>query len=190
MIVNLRLRLSVAISGDVYLRKGQHILAQAILRRSLNIAEQIGDASIMSVAFANLGILSARFGDLPEAEAYFKRGITLVEQVNDLVYVSLWQGCQAHILQDQGKLDEAKVSLRRALAISRAMNFTPCIGVALVVLGQLHIAQALVVRENNSGSTGTLKRPTTPSYAHLLRKAKISLQRALSSRRVGSRDKN
>ena len=64
--------------------------------------------SIMSVAFANLGVLSARFGDLPEAEAYFKRGITLVEQVNDPVYVSLWQSCQAHILQDQGKMNEAK----------------------------------------------------------------------------------
>ena len=60
--------------GDVYLRKGEHILAQATLRRSLSIAERIGDASIMSVAFANLGILAARFGDLSEAEACFKQG--------------------------------------------------------------------------------------------------------------------
>jgi DNA-binding SARP family transcriptional activator/predicted negative regulator of RcsB-dependent stress response len=177
-------RLEIAIicvnTGDVYLREGELMLAQATLRRSLSIAERIGDASIMSVTFANLAILAARLGDLPEAEACFKRGITLAEQVNDPVYVSLWQGCQAPILQDQGKTNEAKVSLRRALKISRAMNFTPCIGIALVVLGQLRIAQALAVQENDSGSTRTLQRPATSSYTHLLQKARISLQRALS----------
>ena len=166
--------------GDVYLRKGEHILAQATLRRSLSIAERIGDAAIMSVAFGNLGILAARFGDLPEAEACYKQALVLAEQVNDPVYVSLWQCLQAHILQDQGKMNEAKVSLCRALAISRAMNLTTCIGIALVVLGQLRIAQALVVQENNSGSTRTLKRLATSSYTHLLRKARISLQRALA----------
>jgi tetratricopeptide (TPR) repeat protein len=166
--------------GDVYMRKGEYVLAQSSLRRSLNIAEQIGDTVIMAVAFANLGVLSARFGDLPESEAYFKRGVTLVEQVNDPVYVSLWQSCQAPILQDQGKMNEAKASLRRALAISRTMNFTPCLGVALVVLGQLHITQALVVQDNNSGPTRTLKHPTRASNTHLLHKAKISLQRALA----------
>ena len=71
--------------GDVHLRKGEYILAQAVLRRSLSIAELIGDASIMSVAFGNLGILAARLGDLPEAEAYFKRAIILAERVNDHV---------------------------------------------------------------------------------------------------------
>ncbi|HXX78954.1 MAG TPA: tetratricopeptide repeat protein, partial [Ktedonobacteraceae bacterium] len=168
--------------GDVYMRKGEHILAQATLRRSLGIAERIGDASIMSVAFANLGVLSARFGNLSEAESYFQQGITLVEQVNDPVYVSLWLSCQTLILQEQGKPNEAMRSLCRALAISRAMNLTPCTGVALVILGQLHIAQALVVQENTSGSTRKVERPVTftNSYTHLLRKARISLQRALS----------
>jgi predicted ATPase/DNA-binding SARP family transcriptional activator len=164
--------------GDVYLRIGEHNLAQAALRRSLSIAERIGDTSIMSVAFANLGILSTRFGDLPEAEACYKQALVLAEQVNDPVYVSLWQSSQAPILQDQGKINEAKVSLRRALAISRAMNFTPCIGIALVVLAQLRVAQAVVVQEN--GSTEKVKRPTNSSYTHMLRKARVSLHRALS----------
>ncbi len=73
-----------------------------------------------------------------------------------------------------------RLSLRQALTISRAMNFTPCIGIALVVLGQLRIAQALVVQENDSGSPGTIKRPANSSYTHLLRRARISLQRALA----------
>jgi tetratricopeptide (TPR) repeat protein len=167
-------------TGDAYLREGEHMLAQAILRRSLSIAERIGDASIMSVVFGNLGILATRFGDLPEAEACFKQALAFAEQVNDPVYMSLWQGYQAPILQDQGKMNEATFSLRQALRISRTMNFTPCIGIALVVLGQLRIAQALAVRENDTGLTGTTKRSTTSSSTLLLRKARISLQRALS----------
>jgi predicted ATPase/DNA-binding SARP family transcriptional activator len=166
--------------GDVYLRKAEHTLAQASLRRSLSIAEQIGDASIMSVAFGNLGILSARFGDLPEAETCFKRGITLAEQVNDPVYVSLCHAYLTTVMQDQGKMNEAKLSLRRALTISRTMNFTPCIGIALVILGQLRIAQALVVQENDSDLLETIKRPANSSYTHLIRRARISLQRALA----------
>src|SRR5260370_7767389 len=69
--------------GDVYLRRSEHTSAQAALRRSLNIAEQVGDASIMSLAFGNLGMLSARFGDLAEAEAYFKPPLTLANQSHD-----------------------------------------------------------------------------------------------------------
>src|SRR6266566_9697853 len=166
--------------GDVHLRKGEHALAQAALRRSLSIAERIGDASIMSVAFGNLGILATRFGDLPEAEVHFKQALVLAEQVNDPVYISLWQGYQAPILQDQGRVNEAKLSLHRALTISRAMSFIPCIGIALVELGQLRIAQALVIHENDSDMRETIKRPTRSSKANLLRRAGITLQRALS----------
>jgi len=166
--------------GDVYLRKGEHILAQAALRRSLSIAERIGDASIMSVAFGNLGILSARIGNLSEAEACYKQALVLAEQINDPVYMSLWHAYLTTVMQDQGRVNEAKLSVRQALTIGRAMNFTICIGIALVELGQLHIAQALVVQENDSVSPGTIKRPANSSYTYLLRRARISLQRALA----------
>jgi DNA-binding SARP family transcriptional activator len=166
-------------TGDVYLREGEHMLAQAALRRSLSIAERIGDASIKSVSSGNLGILAARLGDLPEAEAYFTQALVLAEQVNDPVNMSLLQGYQVPSLLYQGKMNEAMLSLCRALTSSRAMNLTPCIGIALVVLGQLRIAQALLVQEKDNDSTRTLRRPTTSSYTHLLRKARISLQRAL-----------
>jgi tetratricopeptide (TPR) repeat protein len=66
------------------------------------------------------------------------------------------------------------------LAISRTRNLTTCIGITLVILGQLRLAQALLVEENISSSTRTLERLATSSYTHLLRKARISLQRALS----------
>ncbi len=165
--------------GDVYLRRSEHASAQVALRRSLNIAEQIGDASIMSVAFGNLGILSARFGDLAEAEAYYKRGLVLAEQINDPVYASLFYSFLATVAQDQGKINEAKTALCQALRISRAMSITPCIGVALVALGHLHIAQALAAQENDSDSPGTVKQGSASS-TRLLKLSRTALQRALA----------
>ncbi len=155
--------------GDAYLRNAEYTLAQAALRRSLSIAERIGHVSIMSVAFGNLGMLSARLGDLAEAEICYKRALALAEQANDPVYMSLWNGYLAPVLQDQGKMNEAKLFLRQALIIGRSMNVTPCIGVALVALGHLHITQAIASQENNNSS----------SYIHLLKRARTSLQRAL-----------
>src|SRR5207245_1756866 len=134
----------------------------------------------MSVAFGNLGILSARIGNLSEAEACYKQALVLAEQINDPVYMSLWHAYLTTVMQDQGRVNEAKLSVRQALTIGRAMNFTICIGIALVELGQLHIAQALVVQENDSVSPGTIKRPANSSYTYLLRRARISLQRALA----------
>ena len=166
--------------GDVYLRKAEHTLAQAAVRRSLSIAEQIGEAGIMAVDFGNLGILSARFGDLAEAEVYYKRALTLAEQVNDPIYTSLLYSYLATIMQDQGKINAAKTSLCQALRISRAMNITPCIGVALVTLGHLHIAQALADQESNSGSLEVVKQQGSVSYRHLLQRARTALQRALA----------
>jgi DNA-binding SARP family transcriptional activator len=166
--------------GDAYLRKAEHTLAQAALRRSLSIAERIGHVSIMSVAFGNLGMLSARFGDLPEAEVCYKRALALAEQVNDPVYISLWHGYLASVMQDQGKIKEAKSSLRQALTISRAMNFTPSIGVALVALGHLHIAQAIAGQEDTQSLSGAKKRERRFSSSLLLNRARSCLQRALT----------
>jgi tetratricopeptide (TPR) repeat protein len=166
--------------GEVYLKEAEHILAQAALRRSRGIAERIGDVSTMSVAYGNLGILSARLGDLTEAEVCYRRALALAEQVNDPVYISLWHACLSPVMQDQGKMNEAKLSLRQALTISRSMNFTPCIGVALVALGHLHIVQATIGQENTSRSSGAKKRERQFSSAHLLNRARICLLRTLT----------
>ncbi len=63
--------------GDVYLRRTEYALAQATLRRSLSIAEKIGEVSIVSGVFGNLGIVSARFGDLHDAEIFFRQGLSV-----------------------------------------------------------------------------------------------------------------
>src|SRR5258708_29309013 len=96
--------------GDVYLRKAEHGLAQAALRRSLSTAERVGEFEIMAAGFGNLGMLSARFGDLPEAEVYYKRGLVLAHQVNDSIYTSLLYRYLSIISNDQGQVNEAKTS--------------------------------------------------------------------------------
>jgi DNA-binding SARP family transcriptional activator len=166
--------------GDVYLRKAEHTLAQAALRRSLSIAEQIGHVSIMSAAFGNLGMLSGRLGDLPEAEICYQRALAFAEQANDPVYISLWQGYLASVMQDQGKTNDAKLSICQALKIGRSINVTPCIGVALVALGHFHIAEAINCQENTQSSSEITKRRYGSSYTHLLKRARICLLRSLT----------
>src|SRR5712691_2261225 len=112
--------------GDVYLRKAEHMLAQSALRRSLGIAERIGHIAIMSADFGNLGMLSARLGDLREAEVYYKRALQLAEQIHDPVYTSLWNSYLALPLQAQGKLDEAMLSIQKSLTIGRTKRIPLC----------------------------------------------------------------
>ncbi len=165
--------------GDAHIRRAEYTLAQAVLRRSLGIAERIGETQIMAVGFGNLGVLSARFGNLTEAENWYRRALVLAEQINDPIYISLLHSYLAIIMQDQGKLDEAELSLSQALKISRGMNFTPCVGIALVALGHLRITQAMVDKQNNHLLPEMQKRQHLASSTHLLQRARTSLQRAL-----------
>lgn len=131
----------------------------------------------MSGSVGNLGIISARFGDLLEAEDMYKRGIVLAEQINDPVYISFWHGYLASVLQSLNKLDEASSSLSLSLKAGRAIHFAPCIGIALVALGKLRIAQALLAQENDTGSA---ERENRLSFRRLLHKADNSLRHALA----------
>ncbi len=164
--------------GDLYLRRAEHSKAQASLRRSLNMAEQIGDIPSMSVDFGNLGVLAARLGDLAEAEAWYRRGLTLAEQINDPVYVSLWHSYLAAVTADQGRLREARDLLSHALSIARVMKITPCGGFALVMLGNLRIAQAVSIEEDHSNSIAGMNRNDT--RLQYLMRARTSLKHALT----------
>jgi predicted ATPase/DNA-binding SARP family transcriptional activator len=163
--------------GDVYLRKSEHNLAQAALRRSLGIAERIGHASIMCVALGNLGMLATRLGDLKEAEAYYKQALQLAEQIHDPVYLSLWSCYLANALQAQRKLDEAKPFILNALKISRAKQITFCLGFALITLGYLRITQATSVYKSHSSDKKQKQKSLSSSL--LLERARTSLLRGL-----------
>ncbi len=173
--------------GYVYLNNAEHELSQAFLRRSLNLAERVGDVPLMAVVLYNLGELSLHRGDLVEAEASFRRSLQLAEQVNDQLYMSLWNATLAIVLQDQGKLPDATVCIRRSLSNARAMNNNmPWIGHALMTLGNMRIVQARVVDEKqsytekeNNKSNASKQVNSVTSHRYLLR-AKATLQRVLA----------
>ncbi len=128
--------------GYIHLQKTEYEQARAFFKRSLSLAEQIGDTPLTSVVYSNLGILAARTGKLLEAEEWYRRGLVLAEQINDYVYVSMWHTLLSDVLQQQGKLTEARSCLCRALLLGKKVGNTPCIGLALVSAGNLRIAQA------------------------------------------------
>jgi tetratricopeptide (TPR) repeat protein len=136
--------------GYLHLKKAEYTVAQAFLHRSFGLAERIGDVPLMSVVFHNLGELAAASGNLQEAETLYKRSLVLAEQVEDREYMSLWNADLASVLLAQGNLAEAVVCVGHALTIGRAIRNAPCLGLALVTLGNLRIAQAKVKAEEKA----------------------------------------
>src|SRR5207237_7392343 len=115
-----------------------------------------------------------RLGDLAETEAWYRERLTLAEQINHPVYVSLWHSYLAAVTVDQGRLSEAGDLLSHALGIARVMKITPCSGFALVMLGNLRIAQAISTEQDHTYSLAGAKRNDT-RLKYLLR-ARASLQ--------------
>src|SRR5207302_6025449 len=78
------------------------------------------------------------------------------------------------VLQDQGKPEEAGKCLLKALSISRSMAIAPCIGFALIVLGSMRLAQAMLLDGATESSMGVREGRT-----RMLQRAKRTLLRAL-----------
>ncbi len=154
--------------GNVYLKKADYGQAQAAFRRSFNLAEQLGDDPLKSVIYSDFGELAAATGDLEESERWYRKALDLTALTNDREYISSWNSALATVLQEQGKLEDAAICIRQALAVGRAYHLNPCIGSALVALGNLRIKQA----------TDVEAMPNT--RRHLLALATRNLQRALA----------
>ena len=107
-------------------------------------------------------------GDLEEAERWYRKALELTTLTHDREYISAWNAALATVLQEQGKLEEAASCIKQALSVGRTYHLNPCIGIALVVLGEFRIKQAL-----NGQATQRQGR-------HFLKLAMRDLQRALS----------
>ncbi len=129
--------------GAVHSFKAENSIARGYYRRSLELAERMGDLPNMAFVTGNLGDVAARSGDLLEAEEWFKRSLELSEHVNDPEHMSWCNVALATALQDQGNLRGALECIRNALTSARAINSTRCTGFALVALGDLRVTQAI-----------------------------------------------
>ncbi len=156
--------------GYIHLQKAEYEQAQAFFGRSLSLAEQVGDTPLTSVVYSNLGIQAARTGRLTEAEEWLRRGLALAEQINDQVYVSLWNTLLSDVFQQQGKLSAAQSCLCHALMLGRKVGNIPCIGLALVAVGNLRIAEAKTAAKGQDMA----------QRERYLKRANNTLQRALA----------
>ncbi|MBV9690551.1 MAG: AAA family ATPase [Ktedonobacteraceae bacterium] len=138
--------------GHVYLKRGDYELAQAALRRSLNLAEHINDSPLISVIFSNLAELAVASGDLLGAEDWYRRGLNLAQRFGDRHYMSTWNVGLATVLQAQGKLSEAATCIIHAWRIARRIHNAPSIGAALVALAAQRLAKAQSVGKLSSNS--------------------------------------
>lgn len=181
--------------GFVHLQKAQHDEARSFLRRSLSLAEQIGDVPLTAVIYSNLGVLAAHTGDLLDAESWLKRCLALAEQTNDQVYLSTWNIELAAVYQDQGRLSEAYTCISHALSIGRAIHNAPCIGLALIALGNLRIAQALASKNDQATQEQETVSPSPSEkqqdqFRRYLARAGKTLQRALTFDRLEAEARN
>ncbi len=161
--------------GDIHFKRSEYPHSQAVLRRSLNLAERIGDVPVMSFTLGNLGVLNLRTGNLIESETEFRRGIALAEHIDDPASVSLWNASLASALQDQGRISESRAILYHALRISRTMNIAFFTSIALIALGSMRLSQAAIVAMEERDSI-----QSNNKVVKLLVRAKKTLRRALA----------
>src|SRR5579875_1421028 len=161
--------------GDVHLRRAEYSQAQSFLRRSLNIAERIGDLPIVCMSFNNLGMLAARAGDLVDAEDWYRKGLVQAQRIDDPVNMSILYTYLTNVLQDQGRLEEATEYVLKGLSISRAIGIPPCTGFSLIASGSLRLAQYAQLQSN--GESAELSQEVTERH---LKRAKKTLLHALT----------
>ena len=159
--------------GDTHMRKAGYGQAQSFFRRSLSIAEQIGDNLLACVAFGNLGLLALRLGNLSNSEQRFLEGIKLAKRINDPVYISLFSSVLAGVLHSRGKIAEAKENFYLALRVARSARIASCIGQSLVGLGNVRLIQACLSDQDK-------EQFDKEKNLQLLRRAKKTLEHALS----------
>jgi tetratricopeptide (TPR) repeat protein len=129
--------------GYIHLKMAEYNQAQAALRRALHLAESIGDRPLISLVQSNLGELEAAVGNLGDAEVQYTSALKLNGLLNDREYMSKWNAGLAGVFLEQGELQKATACIGQAFFVARSIQNAPCIGQALVALGNIRITQAL-----------------------------------------------
>ena len=168
--------------GTAHLVKADYTSAESYFRRSLNLAERIGDFPLVSTVCVNLGEMAANMGNLLEAEEWYRRSMHLAEQVNIRSDMSYINNILALNLQEQGNLTGAYNAVRRALSLGREIRSTPLLAAALITLAQLRITmveELLAKGLTHSGDATIIQR---------LRRTYNTLQHALTYQGLAAED--
>ena len=168
--------------GTAHLVRAEYSEAEGYFRRSLQLAEHIGDFPLVSTVCVNLGEMAANTGHLLMAEEWYRRSLKLAEQVNSRSDIAYINNILATNLQEQGNLTEAYEAVRRALMLGREIRSSTLIGAALITLAHLRITMAEEMQA---------KIPTQPqdeTVIRRLRRIQYTLQHALSFQGLAAED--
>jgi class 3 adenylate cyclase/tetratricopeptide (TPR) repeat protein len=108
--------------GYAYTAAGQLEVAEPVLRKALQLAEQIGNAEDIGGALTNLGIVLAERGSIDEAIQCDRRAIEEFERIGHGSGRSTAYANLAEKLVSQGAFEEAMIYCDRALQLAEAIG--------------------------------------------------------------------
>ena len=160
--------------GDVFLRKGEFLNAQSVLRRSLSMMERIGEVPLIAFIHANIGVLNMRIGNLVDAVTELSQGVSFAEKIVEPASVCVMSIYLSYAQQDQGEIEAAFATLVKALKLCHTVYIPPYVGMALVALGNLRILLSSEVSPIDFPDMTRLR-----DRGQCLKKAMYALQKAL-----------
>jgi tetratricopeptide (TPR) repeat protein len=123
-------------SSQTYGRLGDQATAVRTAAECVEMAEQLGDASLLADALNRLG--NATASESPaQARAAYTRGLELFESVGDVRGQARIYGNMGNAAQFEGRLDEAQTAFSRSIAVAKAAGIPDLWGSAAVNLGVL-----------------------------------------------------
>ncbi len=166
--------------GAVHASRSENAVANTYLRRTLDLAERMGNLPNMAYASGNLGEMASRTGNLLEAEEWFRRSIAISERINEREHTSWCNTSLAAALQDQGNLQSAAEAVRKALTVARSIKSARCIGAALIALADLRTTQAIFICHLKEGVSSESVPLPSATCIRLLLKARSTVLHAIA----------
>jgi len=123
--------------STLYRQQGQLDRAEEMARRSLFIAEEIGDRSQEGISLERQGIILWLRLQLNEAAVLFEQSLAIAREFHDILRESISLGGLGGIRWAQARLAEAEALLREAIEVSTSIQNQDDVGVWLGWLGAI-----------------------------------------------------
>jgi len=126
-------------AGQLCCFMGQYSNARGYLERSLAIARELGDTTMIALAFPPLGMAAIGLGDRVAARAYFEQSIELARALGKKreLAVALTSLAQFHRMEQMHAV--AEPLYKEALALARELGDQNLVAIALLNLAMVNI---------------------------------------------------
>ncbi|MEP7273434.1 MAG: tetratricopeptide repeat protein, partial [Acidobacteriota bacterium] len=132
---------SLLAMGIVALRQMQVERAVPNLRRSLQMALDLGDLDTVILARQHLSAVASLEGNNATALAEVNLGEEAAKSANDPLRIGEVAAWKAEILRRLGRSEEALIEAGKALSLAKQHNFSTLLQITSVTLAQLYLAR-------------------------------------------------